>query len=279
MLVVQKGQAQVFKQKIILIPLLSAFLNTNAMAGGAAGGGASEVTQVMNNGELIASVSKQSQIVAGQIRDYTVQMNQLANDLQNLKNVPVALVAKALKPYKSTLKALGELYVATNEVHKSSTDAFDALQRRRAEMRNLNMTPTEYLNAEALLAHSKGGVYKAQADRDISAFKKAEEKSVALAAMESQISAVGGNVEGLQLLAQQNQIMAGELMEMNAQIREKSLQDNIAKQQQQAIEEENKKREIALREKAQKSYTATQNAINSGKYDVEANRKRLLKDM
>lgn len=259
--------------------MLVFFPAINSMAGGAATGGASEPTQILNHGELVASVSKQSQMVAGQIRDYTVQLNHYATALQNLKNVPVAVIARSLKPYKEQLQTLGELYKATNDVYTSSTEAFTTLQRRRAEMQALNLTPSEYIAAETLLAQTKGGVYKQQADRDVAALKKAQEKSAVLAGMDSQISAVSGNVEGLQLLAQQNQIMAGELTELNSQIREKSLQDNITKLQQQALQEESFKRDLALREKAKKTSEATDKAIKGGKYEVEQNRKELLKDM
>lgn len=267
------------KHRIISVAVLLILMSSGAHAGGAATGGASEVTQVMNNGELIASVSKQAQIVSGQIRDFTVQVNHYSTALQNLKNLPVAVVAKALAPYKETLKSLGELYVATNDVYTSSSDAFNVLQKRRAEMQAMNLTPTEYLNSEMLLAQTKGGVYKQQAERDVAFFKKAEEKSIALAGMESQINAVSGNVQGFQLLAQQNQLMAGELMELNSQLRTKSLQDNQAKAQEQLLIAENKKREIEMNQQVTKQSTATERSLNDGKYSVEENRKKLFKDM
>ena len=98
--------------------------------------------------------------------------------------------------------------------------------------------------------------------------------------MESQVNAVSGNVEGLELLAQQNQIMAGELMEMNSQIREKSAADNIDKERDQLLLEEQKKREIELNAMKAKSKDATMKAINNGgKYNVDQKRKELFKDL
>lgn len=254
-------------------------LSASAFAGGAAGGGSTEVTQIMNNGELMASVSKQSQMVAGQIRDYTAQMNQYTTMLQNLKTLPQEVIAEKLGPLKEQLKDLSELYQATNEVYVTSTDAFNTLQRRRAEMQALNLSPSEYLNSEMLLAKMKGGNYKKQADHDLWSLKNAEQKSTKLASMDKQIASVGGNVEGLQLLAQFNQMMAGELMELNSQLREKSLQENQSKIQEQALIEENKKRQAAMRIKAEAEAEATAKAISSGKYDVEANRQKLFKGM
>ncbi len=266
------------KIKLISVAVLIS-ISSVVYAGGAASGGASEVTQVMNNGELVASVSKQSAMVAGQIRDYTVQLNHYAVAIQNLKNLPAAAVAKLLKPYKAQLQDLDQLYEATTDVYTSSSDAFNVLQRRRAEMQALNLSPNDYLNAEMLLAQTKGGVYKQAADRDMATMKRAGEKSQVLAGMDAQINSIVGNVQGLQVLAQQNQMMAGELMELNSQLRTKSLEDNQAKYQQELLNEENKKRQLALQAKAAAESDATVKALSDGKYDVEANRQKLFKGM
>lgn len=271
-----------FKLKPIFLSLaLSLSINSSvSFAGGAATGGASEVTQVMNNGELIASTSKQAQLVAGQIRDYTSQVNQYVTMVQNLKNLPVAAVAAALKPYKETLRDLGELYRATDDLHKAGSDAFLTYQRRRDELAKMKLSYDEYLNMEALLAAQKGGQYKVQYEKDIAALKKLQDKATTLAGMESQINAVSGNVEGLQLLAQQNQIMAGELMELNSQLRQKSAEENIEKQRDQLLIEEQKKRQIEINAMKAKSNQATMKAINNGgKYTVDQKRKELFKDL
>lgn len=110
-----------FKIKLITAAILVS-LSASVLAGGAATGGASEVTQIMNNGELVASVSKQSAMVAGQIRDFTVQVNHYAAAIQNLKNLPVAAVAKLLKPYKAQLQDLDQLYKATTDVYVSKLE-------------------------------------------------------------------------------------------------------------------------------------------------------------
>ena len=234
----------------------------------------------MNNGELIASTAKQAQLVAGQIRDYTSQVNQYVTMVQNLKQLPVAVIASTLKPYKETLRDLGELYRATDDVYKASNEAFFMMQKRRAEMQKMEMSYDQYLNLESLLAAQKGGQYKVQFEKDIAALKKLQEKSQTLADMESQVKAVSGNVEGLQLLAQQNQIMAGELLEMNSQIREKSAADNMNKEREQLLLKEQKKREIELNAMKAKSNDATMKAINNGgKYNVDQKRKELFKDL
>jgi len=271
-----------FKLKPIIlgVALAFAFSTSITFAGGAASGGASEVTQVMNNGELIAATSKQAQLVAGQIRDYTSQVNQYVTMVQNLKNLPVAVVAATLKPYKETLRDLGELYRAVDDVYVAGGQAYSTYERRKAEMANMNMSYDQYLNMETLLAASKGGQYKVQYEKDIATLKKLQDKATTLAGMDSQINAVSGNVEGLQLLAQQNQIMAGELMELNSQLRQKSAQEAADKELQMKELEGQMKQQKELNAMKAKSNQATMKAINSGgKYKVDEKRKKLFEDL
>lgn len=264
---------------IVLGVALALSLNASvSFAGGAATGGASEVTQVMNNGELIAATSKQAQLVAGQIRDYTSQVNQYVTMVQNLKAAPLAVVASTLKPYKDTLRDLGELYRATDDVYKAGTQAYATYERRKAEMANMNMSYDEYLNMETLLAATKGGQYKVQYEKDIAALKKLQDKATTLAGMDAQINSVSGNVQGLQLLAQQNQIMAGELMEMNAHLRQKSAQeaaDNELKMK--VLEKERAEREAEAKRVAAIN-KQTNAKILGGKFEAVEKRKEILKE-
>lgn len=199
--------------------------------------------------------------------------------LQNLKNIPANVVAETLGPYKQQLSDLNALYQATTDVYTTSTEAYNTLERRRAEMLALKMSPEEYVNAEMQLSKIKGGIYKAQADRDLAALKRAEEKSMKLASMGPQINEVKGAVQGLQFLAQQNQAMAGELMELNSQLREISIQEKQLKEQQMKKTAEQKMRDLEQMDAMRKQRDATQSMIKNGKYDVEEKRKELLRGL
>lgn len=264
-------------KKLILSALMLA-LSGPALAGGSTGG-ATEVTQVMNNMELMASVSKQSQLVAGQIRDYASQVNQYMTMVQNLKNLPAKVISETLAPHKDTLRDLGQLYQATTDVYSSASEAYETLQRRRAEMEALKLSPSEYVNAEMLLAKTKGGIYKEQAERDIKAFENAQKKSEKLASMGEEINNVKGNVQGLQFLAQQNQAIIGELMELNSQLREKSLEDKQSGEQTMKDGAERKKRDLEQMEAMRKQRDATQGMLKGGKYTVEEKRRNLFKGL
>lgn len=270
-----------FKLKPIVLSVALAMTlsaTTLTFAGGAASGGASEVTQILNNGELIASTSKQAQLVAGQIRDYTSQVNQYVTMVQNLKNLPVAVVAATLKPYKDTLRDLGQLYQAVDGVYTAGNQAYSMYERRKAEMANMDMSYDQYLNMETLLAASKGGQYKKQYDKDLEALKKLQEKSQTLAGMESQVNSVSGNVEGLQLLAQQNQIMAGELLELNASLREKSAKEAADNELKMKVLAQTRAEREAEAKRVGEMNAKTNSSILGGKFDVLDKRKEILKN-
>lgn len=266
-----------FKRRLIISALMLA-LSGPALAGGSTGG-ATEVTQIMNNGELMASVAKQSQLVAGQIRDYANQVNQYTTMLQNLKNIPAKVISETMAPYKDTLRDLGQLYQATTDVYSSTSEAYETLQRRKAEMEALKLTPSQYLRAEMVLVEAKGGIYKEQAERDIKAFENAQNKSEKLASMSKEINNVKGNVQGLQFLAQQNQAIIGELMELNSQLREKSLQEKQLGEQSMKDVAEQKKRDLEQMEAMRKQRDMTRQIIQGGKYNVEEKRKELFKNL
>lgn len=176
-------------------------------------------TQWMNNSQLVAQTAKQAQLVAGQITDYAMQVNQYITMTQNLQHAPVALIAKALGPYKDTLASLAKLYTAVNNVYTASTKAYQMLDRRREEMLNLKLTPEEYIQQEIALAQSKGGRYVEQLDRDQQAMETAQKKAEELSAMSDSISIGGGVVEGLESLMKTNKMMATELLEANTSLR------------------------------------------------------------
>jgi P-type conjugative transfer protein TrbJ len=266
-----------FKRRLILSALMLA-LSGPALAGGSTGG-ATEVTQVMNNMELMASVSKQSQLVAGQIRDYASQVNQYMTMVQNLKNLPAKVISETLAPYKDTIRSLGELYQASRDVYTTTTEAHDTLQRRRAEMEALKLSPTDYLNAEMLLAQTKGGIYMQQVQRDLKAFEDAQKKSEKLASMGEQVKSIGGNVEGLALLAQMNQAQVGELMELNSQLREKSLEDKQAKVRNEAAKEDKIKKDAEALARIKLQQQAAEKSLMEGSYEGEKKLKEVVKGL
>ena len=83
----------------LCVALLAFLFQMPAWAGSVAGtGGATEITQLLNNGQLVESVAKQAEQVANQIRQITEAVDRKILMIQNLKNLPLAAAALALAP-------------------------------------------------------------------------------------------------------------------------------------------------------------------------------------
>ncbi|MDD5395488.1 MAG: hypothetical protein PHE17_20890 [Thiothrix sp.] len=136
------------KKIIIAIPLiLSSGLVT---AGGGMGGGATEMTQLINKGELVASTASQANIDYTTTMQYITQYKQLATMYQNLKAADPVRAAALMAPYQKDIGApggLGKYQNAANSLLALSTSSANASQVLSVDlqtMRSLGMTPTQY---------------------------------------------------------------------------------------------------------------------------------------
>ena len=81
----QKKQSSVLKVRRVLLLGMLLGLSSSAFAGGEASGGASEVTQIMNNVELANQTAQQ-------VQQYTTQLQQFQAQLQDMKLNPLSIM-------------------------------------------------------------------------------------------------------------------------------------------------------------------------------------------
>lgn len=236
----------------LLGALLAVVFQGSAWAGGsvAGTGGATEITQLLNNGQLAASVSKQSQQVANQIRQITVEIEHKMLMVQNLNKLPVAVAAAALKPLQKDLRVYAELYRAVSDVKATSHEAADVLKRRSSEAAYMNLSPKDYLDQEIALARTRGGNYSREFDRDLARLNTYSEKSQALADATRSATNVSGTVEGLAALATQNAIAGSAVLDLAQVVTEQKAAAALKSNEEQlrvAAEGERIKRELAAK--------------------------------
>lgn len=82
----QKKSGSVFKTRLVVLSGMLLALSSLAFAGGAASGGASEVTQIMNNVQLANQYSQQ-------VQQYSTQLQQYQSQLQDLKLNPTSTMS------------------------------------------------------------------------------------------------------------------------------------------------------------------------------------------
>ena len=205
-----------------------------ANAGSVAGtGGATEITQIANNMQLVGMTAKQATQVSEAIATRIASVNQYVAMLQNLKNLPAVAMQQALAPYKEQVGDLGKLFNSVDKLKKAAENTEYLMSSRVTDARMLNMSMKEYLQREAKLANTKGGIYKSRYQQDIKAIAEMQARARELRTLSEKNQSISGNVEGLQQLNQHASITAGELMEIRAAL----LAQNVDSAQEKEIQQ------------------------------------------
>ncbi|CAB3770824.1 conjugal transfer protein TrbJ [Paraburkholderia humisilvae] len=191
--------------------VLALAICTYPLAAHAGGGGvgATEVTQIMNHAELVASVAKQAQMVEQNIEAQIVR-------LQNLAQMSPQVLSGATTPYRAQMGSLQSLYTSVSGLRQAAEQTNDLFSRSMSEMSNTGMTPSQWLSAYSKLATTRGGYYRQQLDSDMNSLSILAQRAQNLQQVQSLIPGISGNVQGLQLLNQQTGLLAGEMLDMHA---------------------------------------------------------------
>ncbi|WP_186050421.1 conjugal transfer protein TrbJ [Burkholderia gladioli] len=187
----------------------AAIFPATAFAGGGGLGGATEVTQLLNHTELLASVASEAQVV-------TNTLNQYATMIQNLKQIPSQLIGTITMPWQQLASSYTNLAGAASNVQSAFTSAYQMLQFRQGQMNALGMSPLKYLSAEFQLAQTKGGAYQDQIQRDLQTLQSASSQAQNLVSLANQVPAIAGSVQGLQHLATTSSMIGGVLMDLRS---------------------------------------------------------------
>jgi conjugal transfer/entry exclusion protein len=202
-------------------------------------------------------------MVATQINQYVTQVAQLSSMKQNLFMLPLAVVGKALGPYKDQYLPYFNAYKSVTALKDSAFRANTVLSGEISAMSRLNMTPQQYTQAMIQAAKERGGYYKQSLDSTTAALQDVQKRGEALAQLHDQIPQIDGNIKGMQTLATTNMQMIGEMQNMNAAI----LQQKAASEVEGKLREDEKEAAQARRlefEKGKAAAEAWEKKIMSG---------------
>lgn len=241
-------------QKVIVAIILA--LSSTAHAGGGATGGATEITQMMNNGELVAMVGESSQQTATQIQQYITQVSQLRTMNQNMLQMPLASISRALGPYSSQLMPYVIAHQRVTALGNAANNSQQVLTADLATMRSLNMQPGEFYRTQA--AMSSRGVQFAQEDmaRRQQVAQDLQARGEAVKQIQDEIPAIDSNIKGMQTLSILTSQAIGESQHTNSQLNEL-----LDKSDRQALREESQRQTLAT---AAADYDAARRAERVG---------------
>ncbi len=232
-------------------------------------GGATEPTQLLNYGELLYNSAKQAESVANQIQAQLVRVQELQAAARNLANAPQAVLTQTVAPYQNQALQAQQLLDAVQAAQTTFQQAGQMVQARLAEAQALGTTPQQYLQFEAQLAHTRGGVYAAAYQRDTQTLQDVVTRSSALQNISDNLPSTGA-VEGLDKLNALVSVVAGETLTLNRQVAAASAetharQMNDSQQQQAGLAQA--QQDIARQEaqiQAARQRLDAQNAMPSG---------------
>jgi type IV secretion system protein TrbJ len=197
-----------------------------ALAGGGGFGGATEVTQLLNHAELLSSVAQQAQMVTQGIEAQIQRIQQTLMAIQNIKQVPGQLLSQAIAPYQSQLSSFQRLATTVQSLRSTASQVQSLFGRSMSEMSGLNMSPKQWLSAYASLAQQQGGSFKQQYTQDMASIQALADRAQSLQQIQASIPGVNGAVQGLQLLTQTSNVVAGEMVDLHALMARQATQDS-----------------------------------------------------
>lgn len=242
--------------RLIVATALTTLSATTSFAGSAAGnGGATEVTQIANNAELMLQVASQAESVSIQLNQYTAM-------LQNLQNLDPSALGKMLGPgfdnLGKTLSSVGRLSQAVNGIHNSANNFGYTLENGANMMSRIGQSPTEFMTNYGKRMMSQGAYYGTVSE---TALRQAKEYQQNLAELNEAARSVGnitGEVEGLAKLgvlsAQGNKVAIETqtylLQQMADQAKQKSIDSEDEKYEAEYLLRLQSAREAALNKAA-----------------------------
>lgn len=152
------------------VALALALVTGSVNAGGPMAGGASEWTQLLNNGQLVSSVSKQIATVNQLVQSYVVQYNQLQQQILSgvkIGGIGLSDVLKAKKDLENYQKSLKDLGADI----ESMGDMFD---KRLIEAKLKKMSLPEYIKSEEQRIKNGNQTARARLDRERTVMKQVQ---------------------------------------------------------------------------------------------------------
>lgn len=210
-------------RKSILSSIFVAMMVTQcagtAQASGAVAGG-TEFTQLMNNSELIASVSQQAGINSTVLQQYITQLQQLQIQQQNVRGLTnfdakgeVARLVKEEARYVLAKKK-------SDDLSKSAKKTSNLMSADLQVMRDKGMSPSDYYGNAAKAAAEGSTYWQTMIDGSVSSMDDLAAKSKDHQKYMADNKDIKGNVEGIQSLDRDLIRMDGTLVDMHGDFKQ-----------------------------------------------------------
>ncbi|EKD97344.1 MAG: hypothetical protein ACD_23C00966G0011 [uncultured bacterium] len=226
-----------FKSKCIALAVtMGAVVSMPAVhAGSVAGfGGATEITQIMNNSELLKVGVDGAQTAVTTVNQYMVQIEQYRNQLINTMGIDPMKLNAQLNSLNTSYQQLANYRAQLVRTSGSMNNQIDAWDQRYTTAKVAGRTLREQLEAEAKLREARNGAAIERAKRDEQIMQEVNNDIEQLRQSEADIPRSQGMNESIQnmhrtmnKIAFQNTKMIELLVENNAANRNNNMDRNV----------------------------------------------------
>ncbi|MFC6281217.1 hypothetical protein [Polaromonas aquatica] len=248
-----------FKSKFVafVIAFGSVVGMPHANAGSVAGtGGATEITQLMNNAELLKVGVDTAQTAVTSVNQYMTQIEQYRNQLINTVGIDPMKLNAQLNSLNTSYQQLSVYRDQINRTSGSMTTQINAWGQRFTTAKVAGRTLKEQLEAEAKLREGRNGAALERAKRDEQIMQEVNSDIDQLRQTEADIPRSQGMNESIQnmhrtmnKIAFQNTKMIELLVESNASNRTNNMDRNVDAENSNRIEQYRKDYQDALRKR------------------------------
>lgn len=218
-------------------------LSTPALAGGGGGmsGGATELTQMMNNVELgMQSVQAQSQTMT-QLSQYATQLKQYMQEIQNMQNLPANVIQKNLKPYQEQLQIAEALYATYQNTNSNLMLLRTMFKDADAVIGGLGLTPEQFIHNETVATKRREGIYADAFANQKQAMHNVQQDFAKARDLAAQIPATVGVHESLSVTNSHLNLVSGQLSNLTQTIVDQQARETAIKENQLQNSEQLKK--------------------------------------
>lgn len=255
-----------FKSKFFTLAFFASAVSVLpiAHAGSVAGtGGATEITQIMNNAELLKSGMDTAQTAITTVNQYMVQIEQYRNQLINTIGIDPMKLNAQLSSLNSAYQQLSNYRNQLIKTSGSMGNQVEAWNLRFSTAKVAGRTLKEQLEAEAKMREARNSVAIERAKRDEQIMQEVNSDIDQLRQAEADIPKSQGMNESIQnmhrtmnKIAYQNSKMIELLVEGNASRRNQGMDRNIEDENTSRVDKYRRDYQDAL-SKRQESFVST----------------------
>lgn len=247
--------------KALTLALLIGAASGNVNAGGGMTGGATEMTQIANNAELLMHTAEQARQTATQLAQlYAILQDIKSLDELDLVEAYLGLPPGTLRNSIETLENIQHLRFTINGIRVDSENLHDRMQLAytlyEAAMRTYEetgRTPSELITASGEEDRERAAFFRQQAEYAAEAIDLGLQDMERINRSAQSIPEIRGSVQGLQFVAGQNVMANQNLKEISINLH-KMLQAEQMARAEAAEAEAQEEQKQALREQAERKY-------------------------